>query len=417
MAALLGVAPASVSALEFDYMLFGGMEYHDNINLSQDDPQEEWIRRLGTEVSIGEESRWIFLDLEGRLFYDDYAGDAFDDEPRSELQGRFAWRIIPRGLEWRVEAIRTEEQSDIAEPPTPDNLERVDVLWTGPEATFRLTPVDEIQIGARYGWIDYEDQTADSERRQGHARWIHRLSPHSSLSANYDALSVEYEEGSAFGDFDQDDLYLSYLRETEVSTFQVDGGTSRIQREGRDDVQGYLAAARVRRDINSTTAAWVSATHRYTDSGARLLTASDAPAWEALPAVAAGDDVLFEERYAVALEKDLGSAELALNAYHVNEDFEASLLDRRTQSGSIQLGYALSQLTSASLRVTYTEQDYLIIDRRDEDRTARLRLERLLSPRWTLSAEATHYQHRTSVPGDDYDANVGLMLLRYDFRP
>jgi hypothetical protein len=420
LGALSGL-PLVVDAAELGFGLGYVGEYSTNIMRSRSDEQQGWTHT----ALAGAVWRELTTDLEANVQalaeYRDYPRDTFTDESVGTVDGLLLWHISPKRLTWTVEDSYRQVQLNPALADTPDNRAAANVLSTGPDAYLRFSTVNTLQLGGRYGRVTVEDSRADNSSGLGYARWLYQSSPSTTLSLNYEQLKVDNEDDVFFPDFTRYDTFVGLHRLQAVSELTIEAGATRIEQDGREDVDGSRLRFGWLAQLTSDTAVGVTLRQEYSDTSAELLSASrfvtEAPTVPAEPsalAVAVSGDV-FYERSAEAFYRYTGVRYgWIASAFGRDLDFETRP-DDRTERG-VRLD--VQQFTSADLvsslfgSVTHTEFEQLA--REDDDSEIGARFAYRQSRDVLFGFEVRHLSRDSDERAFDYDENRVLLSVLYN---
>src|SRR5690606_19655145 len=135
-AAIAAALPGVAHAVRVDYTIDGGYEHDDNVTLSEVDPIETDIARLGVGFSVEQASSVVRASVVGRIDHRRYQ-DVFDDMTDRMLEGRLHWEVVPDRLAFVVEDSYGVQTINRFSPDAPDNRQQVNVLSLGPTFMFR----------------------------------------------------------------------------------------------------------------------------------------------------------------------------------------------------------------------------------------------------------------------------------------
>ena len=135
-AAIAAALPGVAHAVRVDYTIDGGYEHDDNVTLSEVDPIEQNIARLGLGFAVEQASSVVRANVIGRIDHRRYQ-DVFDDMTDRMLEGRLHWEVVPDRLAFVVEDSYGVQTINRFNPDSPDNRQQVNVLSLGPTFMFR----------------------------------------------------------------------------------------------------------------------------------------------------------------------------------------------------------------------------------------------------------------------------------------
>ncbi|MGA7305501.1 MAG: outer membrane beta-barrel protein [Rhodothermales bacterium] len=405
-----GVMPARAAEIEYGIDL--GAEYTNNIGLTRDNKQADWIGRAAVSASLKEESRYWSADVSGLVNYEHYFRDTFSDAVLPSLSSAIAWNILPKRFVWHIDDYYQQIQRNATDPQTPANRENTNVFWTGPDLFIPITPIDRFVVAGRYGDVYYSKSDADNRRNEFDLRLVHDLSPVSNVSLNGERLHVNYDR-NAFTDYSLYNGYLRYERKTDLSEFHVLGGSTRVTREGQRDLNKYLAGVFWQRALVRDASVGIQILHHYTDSGVQLLQAAAAPVEPDLSTAAVSGDLLYEKLYEVfmTLKPGLWTVTGRLNRYQDN--YEVSDLDRVANGGSLDLSYAWSPTFRVDVRSGYRHIDYTKLNRLDREYGAGIGLNQRITARFNLALSYDWRRRKSDLASAEFTENRVFLGLSY----
>src|SRR6266852_2269454 len=342
-ALLLLNATQAVPAAQYDYGLSYSALYSDNLNRTPVNQDKEWVNIFRGLFSLSENSDDLKANLYSQLEYRNYSSSAFDDKFLFGLSSAATWSISPRRFSITVEDLYTQAPIDPTLALTPTNRQNTNAFSIGPNFIFRLTPVDRFEVGARAADYYYETAPTDSDRYSAYGRLIHRVSPLTEVSLNYEPTKVDYKNNVLNQDYLRQDLYANLLTRPFGTDLALAVGRTLIERDATQDLKGDLQRLTWSRQLNSSSRFSLSASKEISDSARDALVvnpASDVPApVPTNPAEFVGGGI-YNGRLADALyfhRRDYGD-----NYFHLfwrRLDFETTpSLDQKMRGGDFQLG-------------------------------------------------------------------------------
>ncbi|MGE0081856.1 MAG: hypothetical protein AB7U81_11220, partial [Thiohalomonadaceae bacterium] len=262
MSGVFGFAMPAL-ALDVSTAYSVGAQYSDNIGLVPQNEEEAWVGLASARIGLRERAANVDLDALGLFEYRDYQTDLFDDELVVSLDARAVWTLDPGRRYWHFEDYYRQADSDPLEPPTPENREDTNVLSTGPEFHWRLSPYRTAIAGARYGYFWFEEGDVDSQRLSAYARLVHDWRPRTRLSVNGEVTHVGYIE-ERHPDYNRADVFGRMEHTLARGMLQVDAGGTLIRREEGDDLDGFLGRIGWNLNLNSYSSVEAAVLYEYT---------------------------------------------------------------------------------------------------------------------------------------------------------
>ena len=209
-------------------------EYNDNIFLTHNDLQEDWVTTVEPGIGVVYNSASIDFNLDYALHYQSYANnnneniDSFEDMQRAN-----ATVLLFKGRPFTLRAseIIDNETLDARNNSSPDNelVNRTTVyhLTVVPEYNLRLAPSFSLVLGYSYNRIDYVAAAGiDSEENAGKVSLVKDLSASSQVAVTY-----RYAKQNADSDngYDRQDYSLSLMEKLSPRTKgTIEGGFTEV---------------------------------------------------------------------------------------------------------------------------------------------------------------------------------------------
>lgn len=408
------ILPATAMDISTQYSL--GAQYSDNIGLVPNNEEAAWVGLASATIGLRERTANLTLDALGVFEYRDYRTTLFDDELVASLDARAVWTIDPGHRYWHFEDYYRQADSNPLAPPTPDNRENTNVLSTGPEFHWRLSPYQTAIAGARYGHFWFENNDIDNYRLSAYGRLVHDWRPRTRLSMNAEGTTIKYFAARRV-DYDRLDLFGRMDHTLARGMLQVDLGGTLVRRERGEDLDGFLGHASWHLNLNSRSTLEAAVIHEYTDSGHDILATASRDGGVGILDEHISGDVYYNRH-----------AELAYNWYGLrtsirfagilrDEDHDADGLDRNVREAYGHLGYYISTNLRLVLFGSYTEEEFREVDVTSKERHIGAGIHYHLNSRWRLTIEGGTTRQTSDDPTLEYKENTGLIRLIYERTP
>jgi hypothetical protein len=158
-----------------------GFIYTDNVNLVPNGPGDE----LAMVGLVGETERQGAPRLDYRLNSDlllvKYFGSDYQTQPLGYLDGTADFKIVPGTLAWTARDSFSQVSINPVGPPTPDNLESINYVTTGPQLILKPTLQTTITMDGTYSYVYSSSKSPEyvninSNRFGGDVRLDHAFS-------------------------------------------------------------------------------------------------------------------------------------------------------------------------------------------------------------------------------------------------
>ena len=241
MALLIAVlCPVSVqAAMEFHPYLTVEEEYNDNINLSSNNEEEDWITTLQPGISLTYDNRSIEATVDYSLRYRFYKNndednlDEFEDVQRADATVLFfAGRPFTLRVTETISRETLDERDDFEfSDEDRSTLYHLTVL---PEYNWRLTPTFSLVFGYGYERLDYvESRGNDSEAHSGRVSLVKILNASSEVFARYEYTAHQSDDEE---EYDRQDYILGLTQQLGArTTASLEGGYAEVEYESGYD--------------------------------------------------------------------------------------------------------------------------------------------------------------------------------------
>lgn len=362
-------APSVAGALDLGYSLGYGLEYTDNALLTPDNKQEEWTNSLRAGFSLLQSSPTVEARIASDAEYRNYKNNTSPDETLFNLNLLGKWNISPQRFSWTVEDYFNQTAINPVAPNTPNNRQNTNTLSTGPDFTWRMSPVHALEFGARHARNTYQTTEIDNTRVTGYARWAYQSTPSTRLSLELSAESVNYDDQQASSNinFDRRDAFFEVSNRLARNQLVLDAGTTRISRDNAQDETGELGRFSWIREISSTATVAMYASSQLSDAGQQALSrgqaASLGPLQPTSPIPVVSGDVFRTKSVELLYSFRRAYGDNVFRAFRQKDEFKtAPENDEDRRGGSFAIGYDFSQAFTSSLFGSYARvEDFVTV--------------------------------------------------------
>jgi hypothetical protein len=425
---LLGIgAIEPMWAGESAYGVGYSAEHSDNIALVSSNERSDWIHSLLTGFAYQEKTIDLVARVQAQATYNHYQKNSFGDQTLLDLNSSAVWTVSPQRFLWTLEDNYRQGLVDSTGVNTPTNQTNVNVLSTGPDVYLRFTPVHTLALGARAGDVYTGRVDADNKRFSGSAGWLYQSSSITTLSLNYQALGVRYENSTLNNDYAREDVFFRVDSRPSRSQYRLDLGTTHINFDRGNDVSGTLARLSWIRQSTPVSSFGASISKESLNTGTDVLaattTVSPAPetaggqgATSGQTSIVTGD--VYTTKGGTIFYNHRGSQLGAqFQAGRRELDFETTPQDSKETNGSLQIDYLFPGATTATLFTGYIRTEYLDVIRRDTERNTGIRVAHHLSRTVSLGLEGRHHDRTSTVSSSSYVDNRILFTVLYSSGP
>jgi Putative beta-barrel porin 2 len=182
----------------------------DNVFLTPDDKTSQTISTTEVDFGYKRTGSALTANLVGDFDYLDYLQDAYSGQFLGRFDGQSALSLWSDRLKWTLEDSYGETQVDPYTPVTPTNLERTNLLLTGPDLTLRPADQTVVKLGAHYELATYQTSPLNGWRSLEDASIEEDLSPNSSVSLNANTMQLHFDNTDINPDYDNNRYFASY---------------------------------------------------------------------------------------------------------------------------------------------------------------------------------------------------------------
>lgn len=393
-------------------------EHRSNIDQRPGEGVSEDINVAIAGLSYVENSADFSARVTAQAEYRDYTTDFFSDESLFLLDASAILTLSPGHLTWSIADAFREVTIDPTQAPLPANRAGANVLETGPDAFFRVSPTQTVSLGARYGNVYVGNTEFDNDRYGASARWIYQAAPQTHYSLNFEHLRVDYDE-PINEDFRRQDVFFRFQTRRAHAEITLDAGGTNIDRERSDAVRGSLGRLTWRQDLTSVSTAGAAVAVGYQDIGSELLRYVTPPTTSInvtpppIPVINIVTNAIYYSRQADVFYTNRSSSvlwNLRLTARDI--DFESPVNeDREEAGGSGDIVYYYSGATTVGLYGSRMNMDYAISGRQEETQTW-LRIGYRAQRHFTVSLDVGRVERDSTDPAREFvDDRVMLSLL------
>ena len=258
-----GVASKQVA---LTYGVDAGVAESDNVTLVSTGKVSQTMAVADADFDFKEQSRRLDVDAKGNFTYLDYLQGAYSSQVIGRFDGLAHLALIPERLVWVLQDDFGQGALDAFTPVTPNNLENINYVSTGPDLALRLGASSYVNVSARYARTQYETSPFSSNRLVGDLAWGLQLSARSSVSLNADTERVLFENTLLNSDYDRTKGFGRYEVHGARTDLTADLGATVVRQNGTSTT-GPLAKAELARKLSSAAKLTLSVGREVTDAG------------------------------------------------------------------------------------------------------------------------------------------------------
>jgi hypothetical protein len=195
----------------YTYGIDAGVGETDNVTLAPTDKISQTIATVDADFTVNQRSRLFDVNATGNFSDLNYLQHAYGNEFLGRLDGVADAAIVPGHLVWVFRDDFGQAALDQYTPVTPNNIEDVNYLSTGPDLKLRFGGINFVDISARYARAQYQTSPFNSNRLLASIAVGRDVSAGGSISLNANtervmfdntALNSDFERSSGFGRYE-----------------------------------------------------------------------------------------------------------------------------------------------------------------------------------------------------------------------
>ncbi|MDE2448521.1 MAG: outer membrane beta-barrel protein, partial [Gammaproteobacteria bacterium] len=195
----------------------------------------------------------------------DYLQHAYGNQVFGRFDGLATLKLWTDHLNWIVRDDYGQAQLDPFAAVTPTNLERENVLTTGPDLTLRPTDASFVELEALYQRITYQKSPFDGESLTGSAAVGRRISALSKISLVGQEQQLRFDNTTRNKNFARRELYGDYDIIGARTAFDVQLGATQADDSG-SWTTSPLARLSLSRKVSPFSAVNLGGGREYTDA-------------------------------------------------------------------------------------------------------------------------------------------------------
>lgn len=211
----------------------GGLIYTDNVQRTAAGSSQTLLL-LGLSGDISHMGSRLDYHLDSNLAFLKYLGGAYSTAPTGYLDGMVSLKIVPSFFTWLVRETYSQVQIDAFSPVTPDNLENVNYITTGPRFTMRPTLRTSVTLDALYSYLVTSSSSPqyvnlDNQRYGGDLKIDRAFSETSSLYVKGDYEKIDFKDQVINNNFSRTNASAGYKLNSGRTDLDISGGYSRLR--------------------------------------------------------------------------------------------------------------------------------------------------------------------------------------------
>lgn len=336
-----------------------GLGETDNVNLAPSDKISQTIATTDVDFALQQQTRLLDLNLKGDFTDYDYLEHAYGNEFIGRFDGTGKVALVPDRLTWVLQDDFGQAQLDPYTPVTPNNLENLNYVSTGPDVSLHLGGTGFMNASARVAQAEYEISPFNSNRLLGSLAGGVHLSPNSSVSLNVDSERVLFNNTVVNTDFDLSSAYVRYEAHGARTDLTANLGATEID-QGGATTTGPLAQLSLTRTLTPAAKLTFSGGRQLTDPASSFSTIQGGAMSAITVAPAILTSASYTSHYASATwAYKRNRTTIKLSARWEQDSYDAQpIFDNTIDGGEFSVERQLTHAFSAQLLGRWYKSDY-----------------------------------------------------------
>jgi hypothetical protein len=382
------VGPVSSQTLFFDQAsnahqgnyveVEAGLIYNDNVELQRGGPSDT-LAMLGLVADDSYVGPRLDYRLDSDLALIKYLHSEFQTQPFGYADGSGDIKIVPGLFAWTARDTYNQAVLNPDAPITPDNLEAINYLTTGPRLTLRPTLRTTVTVDAFYSIVDSNSKSPlyvnINDHSYGGDLIISRAFTNTT-SAYVSATSekVEFSDTTINTDF-RDDMLIAGLKFADARTeANLSAGYTKLHETTLQSVEGILGTLErpqnqapsgvnwrvdLARLITPTQRVSVHALQEITDAANLFRLSIDQPVPTTAPNRVVNGQPFTDREYGVTWRLQASRTSLEIDALDISQRYEATPVDNRdSKIVSALFSRQLSAVLNWDIGANFEHDDY-----------------------------------------------------------
>jgi hypothetical protein len=356
----------------------GGVIYTNNVQRTEGGSSQVLLL-LGLSGDTAREGTRLDYRLASNLALLKYLGGAYPTAPTGYLDGSAFLKIVPDFFTWLVRETYTQVQIDPYTSVTPDNLENVNYITTGPRFTMRPTLRTSVTLDALYSYLSTSSSSPqyvniDNHRYGGDLRIDRAFSETASLYLKGEYEKIDFKDQVDNNNFSHTSASAGYKLSNGRTELDISGGYSQVRvydvlttavgpggsRESRQTEEFHtpIWAVDLSRLITPSQRVALTASQQFTDAAGAFRLGFDQPVPTIAPTRVASGEAFRQRQFGLNWRFEGSRTSLALGLSEFQERYVLTTgNDRDIKLANALLTRQLSPVLRCDLGVSYQRQE------------------------------------------------------------
>lgn len=410
LGAFLGSGAANSQAALIDTYASYTAEYSDNVLLNPVAPVSDLTHYVNVGVFYEQTGKQLEASILADVQYRHYTNGSLEDDVLPKIDAKQTWFLSPGRFHWYIQDRLSQQDIDPLGAPIATNQETLNVFTIGPTFIARLSPVDALELDARYTNTFYSKTFSDSDRTAGALRWVHTISPITTLTTRLEAHGVAFIH-PINEDYNVYEAAVGLTSKKRLTTISIDAGGTIIDRVSSNDRSRPLGKFSLEFRPSPSTLFGLLLDAKYSDLTEEIL---ELPIDQGVSTRSGnvyygrGADVVYQQTWAPTTAR--------LNFYARDRDFIDATPDELAYGGALDISHDFSRRLNGSVFGNYEKKDFIGSPTFTDTRAGFRTLHRLRSDLNVLT-ELRWVQRDSADPLVKYTEHAVFVSVVYGRRP
>lgn len=394
--------------------VFANTRYSDNIDKRGNNPEEDFVHRVGIGINKTTRPGTCEGALNGDVAFVTYQRGTNSDEVSGTVDANGVCEPN-RNFRWSARDTLRDVRTTTRAPDSPANRERRNVFATGPTVTIYPGRRDNLSLDVEYQMTRFEESIEDdSDRVITTGRWQHLFSPRMNGGLAVSRSDIDYRQTEEELIRDNANLFFSWQRPNGQWSGQA--GYSWLESEQgilNNETNGFTGQLRYSHRWDAGTSAFGEIRRTITDVSTDLdvrIPGLDLSLAETSSVVVTALTTGFSQQWTERTSSDVTLS-------RTEQEYERSGVTEERFVSDLGVSHRLTRHLSGRINTGYVREDFG--DGREQVDTVRgqLALEYQCARDLSISVSTGH-ENRYVVdgPGNEYDENWVQVGVRYNLR-
>jgi hypothetical protein len=351
-------------AESFTYGADVGIGETDNVTLVQTDKISQTLAVADLDFDLKDQSRRFDVDAKGNFSDLDYLQNAYSNQLIGRFDGKADFALVPEHVFWVLTDSFGQAQIDPFVAVVPTNLENINYVATGPDASFRLGPTVFLDLSARYAKTTFQTDPFDSNTLLGSVALGRALSALSSISIDGSFERMSFANTEVNTNFNRSSVYAHYEIQGARTDLTANLGVTKVD-QGLESFTGPDAKLKLSRKLSAVSTLTITVGREVTDGSTAFANLQSGAIGGIVTAPAVVTQGNYTETYgSLGWEYARNRTTIGVSGSWGKDSYEGqSILDLTRGSAEFRVERKLSRVLTAELlgrlyRTEYANTDF-----------------------------------------------------------